>query len=386
MKDFEDVVLITAPQLGVNDPMAEVKAWEVVDGGSVQAGQLICVLETTKAVYEVHADRSGLLVRLVPLNEHVRVSQPLALIGDDLAMLRRRQASIVAVSVRMPTDKARAGQEKRATERAITAARELGVDIEALSVRGIIREIDIQRYYATEKRHKPETVSLVRKSELEAVLVYGAGRGAVTVKECLDLGGEFEVVAFVDDNPAHPSTLCDVPVYHSSRLREIAAAGVAKGFSEIANGRFRVELVRRLKDYGVELINAIHPQSFISSSVMMGWGNYVKAGAILETNTVLGNACIIDNGVIVAHDSRIGDGCHLAPGATLGSSIQVGDFAVIGIGASIAADVAIGRSAIISPGSSVVRDVPDNTVIEGVPGRIIGRTKGPTSRAGRNEP
>ena len=108
----------------------------------------------------------------------------------------------------------------------------------------------------------------------------------------------------------------------------------------------------------------------------MGVGNYVKAGAIVETNTVVGDCCIIDNGVVIAHDNSIGDGCHIAPGVAMGSGITVGVLAVVGTGASVATGVHVGKSAIVGPGSGGVKDVPDLAVVEGVPARVVGQRRG----------
>ena len=84
---------------------------------------------------------------------------------------------------------------------------------------------------------------------------------------------------------------------------------------------------------------------------------------------------IIDNGSVIAHDNQIGNGCHIAPGVSLGSSISIGDFTVIGIGACISTNVIIGKNCIISVGSSVTKDVPDNSIVEGIPGKVIGTVK-----------
>ena len=79
--------------------------------------------------------------------------------------------------------------------------------------------------------------------------------------------------------------------------------------------------------------------------------------------------------MVIAHDNFIGDGCHIAPGAIMGSKINIGDLSIVGIGASIATDIKIGRSVIISVGTSVIKDVPDYAVVEGVPGKIVGKRK-----------
>ena len=196
------------------------------------------------------------------------------------------------------------------------------------------------------------------------------------MKECLDLDEAYQVVCFIDDNPQHPSTLCELPVRHGSRLQEIVEHGVDSLACAIANGGVRLRILKQCDELGISLINVIHPHAYIAQTVRMGKGNYIKAGAVIETDTIIGNCCIIDNGAVIAHDNVIGDGCHIAPGVAMGSSIHIDELAIVGIGASIATDVRIGRSAIISVGSSVVKDVPDYAVVEGVPGRVVGKRKG----------
>ena len=107
----------------------------------------------------------------------------------------------------------------------------------------------------------------------------------------------------------------------------------------IAGGAIRLKKKSFLEESGVELINVIHPSAFLAPSVQLGVGNYVKARAVIETNTRVGDCCIIDNGAILAHDNVIEDGCHIAPGVSLGSSITVGARTINGIGASVSTGV-----------------------------------------------
>ncbi|MFC1577305.1 transferase, partial [Candidatus Omnitrophota bacterium] len=155
----------------------------------------------------------------------------------------------------------------------------------------------------------------------------------------------------------------------------LISLGINKVFSEIANSEFRLRLKGRLGEAGIQMVNLIHPNTYIAPSVKLGQGNFIKVGAIIDSNTCIGNCCIIDNNVIIAHDNIVEDSCHLAPGVTLGSGITIGKKTIIGIGASISTKVRIGKDVIVGVGSSVVQDVPDNSIVEGVPGKIIGKRK-----------
>ena len=183
-------------------------------------------------------------------------------------------------------------------------------------------------------------------------------------------------MCFVDDDTSHSATLGELPVLDSTLLGQLVERGVQKLACEIGNGAVRLRIRQQARDLGLELINVIHPAAYVAPSARLGVGKYVKAGAIVETNTVVGDCCIIDNGVVIAHHHSIGDGCHIAPGVAMGSGITVGVLAVVGTGASVATGVHIGKSAIVGPGSGVVKDVPDLAVDEGVPTRVVGKRRG----------
>lgn len=52
--------------------------------------------------------------------------------------------------------------------------------------------------------------------------------------------------------------------------------------------------------------------------------------------------------------------------------IEIGDNVFIGSGTRILYDVKVGSNVIIGAGSVVNKDVPDNSVVAGIPARVIG--------------
>ena len=48
---------------------------------------------------------------------------------------------------------------------------------------------------------------------------------------------------------------------------------------------------------------------------------------------------------------------------------------LVGVGAAINSTVTIGRNVIVTPGAAVMTDLPDDTIVGGVPAKVMGESK-----------
>lgn len=374
------ISILTVPQLGVNDDRAKVVSWAVAEGERCSAGTVVCELETTKAIQELEADASGLIVPIVFAGEEATVSQPIALIGENLERLIAEREAL-----RQSLAGGKGGRSIAAiTAKARRVAEQLGVDLEELSTQissGVVRESDVRA--AHEKRQAITVDVPSHFATIEGrlpIAIYGTGSGSVTLKEAADLGEKYEVVCFIDDEGGRPINHCGLPVFSGQQLTQLMVAGVSGVATEIASSGARIRIRDRLDEIGLTAVTVIHPHAFVSPSAIINRGCFIKAGAVVETNSSVGDMCIIDNGVVVAHDNKIAYAVHLAPGVSTGGSVQIGARTIVGIGSSVATGTNIGENSIVSVGTAVTRDVPDNSVVEGVPGKVIGIRKGGTFR------
>ena len=367
-----DYRLILAPQLGVNDKTARIVDWHALDGAEVKKGVIVCSLETTKALYDVESEFDGYLRHLKRINEEVEINHPIAVIFNSEEESKSRfedvKHSLSGDSIL---------SDLRPTAKATKLAKQHGIDMRDLGLRGIIKEKDVSAFIERMKATAHPAKGLSFSSEELNVVIYGSGRGGSTVLETLLLRQEHHVVCFVDDDPDKVGERDGKPVLVSSDLwtDKFKNAHVAIALA-IADSHARSRISERARTEGFAILSVIHPSALISPSAEIGTGCFIKAGAIIETKSVIGDCCIIDNGVTIAHDNVIGEYCHLAPGVSLGSGITIGRASIIGIGSSISTGVAIGANCIVSVGSAVTRNAPDNSIMEGVPASIVGRRKG----------
>ncbi|MBX9669777.1 MAG: serine O-acetyltransferase [Candidatus Obscuribacterales bacterium] len=113
-------------------------------------------------------------------------------------------------------------------------------------------------------------------------------------------------------------------------------------------------------------------------------------GIEIHPGASIGRRFVIDHGmgVVIGETTVIGDDCFLYQGVTLGAGAEarqgeetrgtkrhptLGNGVVVGSGAEIQGDISVGSNVRVASGSIVLKDVPDNSIVVGVPGRILYR-------------
>lgn len=108
-------------------------------------------------------------------------------------------------------------------------------------------------------------------------------------------------------------------------------------------------------------------------------------GIEIHPGAKIGKGFFIDHGmgVVIGETAEIGDGVTIYHGVTLGgTSLEkgkrhptIGDRVVIGAGAKVLGAITIGNDSRIGANAVVVKSVPPNSVVVGVPGQIVQRSR-----------
>lgn len=122
--------------------------------------------------------------------------------------------------------------------------------------------------------------------------------------------------------------------------------------------KMRIPLLPQLIYRLIYFTNNCH----VHYSTSIGKGTIIAYGGIsvvIHKDAILGQNCVIESCV------TIGGRSNLKKVPTVGNNV------FIGTGAKVLGNVKVGNNVIIGANAVVIHDVPDNSIVAGVPARII---------------
>ena len=169
-----------------------------------------------------------------------------------------------------------------------------------------------------------------------------------------------------DDISKFGLNIHDIPVI--GNIETLAGDPNAKAIIAIGDNRTRKRIVYRFKR--INWMSLIHPCAYVDSSVFIGKGTIIMAGAVIQPDSMIGNHVIINTGATIDHDCIINDYSHIAPGCHLAGNVTIGEGVLTGIGSSFIQGINIGKWSVVGAGSVVVKEVDKYCMAKGVPARF----------------
>ena len=125
--------------------------------------------------------------------------------------------------------------------------------------------------------------------------------------------------------------------------------------------------------------SVIDESTAVFTPLYINYGKHIKIGKNVFINfdctfLGLGGITIEDNVLIAPNVKLLSEGHPVSPGdrhSLMVGHIRIKKNAWIGAGATILKGITIGENSIVAAGAVVSQDVPDNTIVGGIPAKII---------------
>jgi sugar O-acyltransferase (sialic acid O-acetyltransferase NeuD family) len=364
---------IRTPLVNVNDDGALLCEWTKPDKSLVRKGEIIAVLETSKATIDLESEDAGYLHILVPAGTQVAVGEIVGALCDKADEVPEK-----------PPGKHESGEdrsvERKITKKAEFAAAKAGLDLKRVQNdipgAGTITEADVAAYLGrhgagpsvAEGGGRDLVDDSYPRNRQQRLLIVGGGLGAVQVLDSLSRIEHQRATAIVDDNPdLRGKTLLSVPILGGQEAIEVLFkqnifdAAVVSVSTSIP---FRQQMGNKLRELKVPMANVIDPSARVQRNAVLGVGNVILAYCHIGACTSIGDGNFLSPYVDVEHHCEVGDFCTFGPGVMMSSLVRIGARVKFGTGIFIEPKLAVGSDSIIGSGAILTRDIPPNSIVK----------------------
>jgi sugar O-acyltransferase (sialic acid O-acetyltransferase NeuD family) len=191
--------------------------------------------------------------------------------------------------------------------------------------------------------------------------------------ELLDVVGEmpdYEVVGFVEceNRQRCQQTHAGLPVHWFDDIKSMAER--CQATCALATTH-RDKYIDQMVAQGIKFTTLRHPSAHISTQSSFGDGCFIDVGCIVASHSDFRGHVRLKRGAIVGHHTIVEDFVTIQPGVNIAGHCNIGHNAYIGMSAVVLDHINIGAHSVVGAGAVVNKHVPANTMVVGVPARIV---------------
>lgn len=211
------------------------------------------------------------------------------------------------------------------------------------------------------------------------LIIIGSSGHAHVIIDLVEKSDNFEILGLIDPFRSRGENELGYKVNdsYSYILEEKIKHNDLYVFIAIGDNWNRLQVYKKIQelDQTIKFPELIHPSAILANDISVGEGTAVMAGAVVNPGVRIEKFCIINTSASIDHDCVIKEFSSIAPGAVLGGSVSIEQQSAVSIGAVIRNAISVGANTVIGAGSLVLEDCPDNSVIYGVPAKVIRKRK-----------
>lgn len=208
----------------------------------------------------------------------------------------------------------------------------------------------------------------------QKVLIVGASGQSKVIIDIFEKEGKYEIIGLLDANGKIEKTLGYKILGNLESLPDLLIKTPdCKVFIAIGDNWVRYQVMNQLKNLipTIDFVSTIHPSAHIGKNVRIGKGVAIMAGAIINSDSTIGDFVIINTKASLDHDSKMLRFSSLGPNVTTGGNVAVGEFSAISIGALIKHEITIGSHSIIGAGALLLKNCGTKLIMYGVPAKKV---------------
>jgi sugar O-acyltransferase (sialic acid O-acetyltransferase NeuD family) len=135
----------------------------------------------------------------------------------------------------------------------------------------------------------------------------------------------------------------------------------------------RRRVAEQLSGREVRFLTLVHPLAIVAATASLGEGSIVCPFAVVSDSATLGRCVLVNYHASLGHDAEADDYAVLSPYATLGGAARIDEEVFLGLHASVGPGIRVGSRSKVSANSCVLAGTPADSLVYGVPGRVVPR-------------
>jgi acetyltransferase EpsM len=356
---MDEALEITIPLINPNEPDVQISDLCVVEGQAVSEGDLLCILETTKATNDLHAPTTGYVIGLRwEAGDRVHAGQRLCWLAPSGDWEPPERELAAGAEADIPPG-------LRITQPAVELARRSGIELTTLPTDRLVTEaVVFEAMTAAQVLKVPPSSVDLNGGEL---IIYGGGGHGKSLIDLIRILKSFSIVGIIDDGLVRGDQIMGVQVLGTGKdLPEYREKGIelaVNAVGGIGNISRRIEVFTRLIQAGFAFPTVVHPTAFVEPSAELEQGVQVFPHAYVGSEVRVGFGTIVNTAAVISHDCVLEPYVNIAPGTLLAGGVTVEEGVLVGMGVSVNLSVRIGARAMIGNSAVVKADVPPNQIV-----------------------
>lgn len=169
----------------------------------------------------------------------------------------------------------------------------------------------------------------------------------------------------------------DKPLIWSSKWEEIVRSrGVRHILPMDSCNQDRWITLQKARAAGFELVSAIHPTATLLDQCIIEPGVWINANVVIGYKAEIRAGAMINTGSILEHHNIVETCAQVDPGVVTGGNVTLRARCHVHLGARIVNRIEIGEEGVVGAGSLVRNSVAPRTVVVGVPAKVLRFTTG----------